>query len=81
MAQFIFAITEFQNNEDKWLCLPQTGSHVLCLSLLIFLAYSHILYQRVINVPEHKSLFYSLGVSFGSQSNYIPQLSFESLSD
>lgn len=87
MTQFIFAITEFQNNKDRWLFLPQTGSHVLCSSPLIF--FSILLYLvRGLKMSEgdlcqnkKRSLFYSLGVSFGSHSNYIPQLSFEFLMD
>ena len=53
---------------------------------LFFLAYSYLVCGLKMSEGDlcqnkKRSLFYSLGVSFGSHSNYIPQLSFEFLMD
>ena len=65
---------------------PDRKPCALLESAYFFLAYSYLV--RGLKMSEgdlcqnkKRSLFYSLGVSFGSHSNYIPQLSFEFLMD
>ena len=50
-------------------------------SILLYLVCGLKMSEGDLCQNKKRSLFYSLGVSFGSQSNYIPQLSFEFLMD
>ena len=56
-------------------------SPLILFSILLYLVRGLKMSEGDLFQNKKRSLFYSLGVSFGSQSNYIPQLSFEFLMD
>ena len=51
------------------------------ISILLYLVHGRKMPEGDLCQNKKQSLFYSLGVSFGCQNNYIPQLSFEFSSD